>query len=91
LGAGNAAPPHATTAEQCILVLARGPKLDRDEAQTKANFPILRGLVTTVLAIAGEECPNAPLPHMSQGLQIDGTHGIGFGHNDPSALLDKAR
>jgi hypothetical protein len=28
---------------------------------------------------------------MSQGLQIDGAHGIGFGHNDPSALLDKAR
>jgi hypothetical protein len=28
---------------------------------------------------------------MSQGLQVDGAHGIGFGHNDPSALLDKAR
>jgi len=28
---------------------------------------------------------------MSQGLQIDGAHGIGFGHNDPSALLGKAR
>jgi hypothetical protein len=28
---------------------------------------------------------------MRQGLQIDGAYGIGFGHNDPSALLDKAR
>jgi hypothetical protein len=43
-----------------MLVLARRPKLDRDEAETKANFPVLPGFVTTVLAIAGEECPNAP-------------------------------
>jgi Protein of unknown function (DUF541) len=28
---------------------------------------------------------------MRQGLQIDGAHGIGFGHNNASALLDKAR
>jgi hypothetical protein len=28
---------------------------------------------------------------MSQGLQVDSAHGIGFGRNDPSALLDKAR
>jgi uncharacterized protein len=28
---------------------------------------------------------------MRQGLQIDGAYGIGFGHNDPNALLDKAR
>ena len=43
------------------------------------------------LAIGGGERPNRPLPQMSQELQIDGAHGIGFGHNDPSALLDKAR
>jgi len=28
---------------------------------------------------------------MSQGLQIDGAHGIGFCHNNASPLLDKAR
>jgi uncharacterized protein YggE len=43
------------------------------------------------LAIGGGERPNRPLPQMSQELQIDGAHGIGFGHNDPTALLDKAR
>jgi uncharacterized protein len=32
-----------------------------------------------------------PLPQLRQGLQIVGAHGIGFCHNDPSALLDKAR